>query len=157
MILRYLAFLLVALHFCSPLRAQQPNILLYILDDVGVDAFPNYKPLNATKANMPNVEALMQKGITFENVWVNPTCAPTRATILTGKYGFRTNVVNVTTASTLDPNEVILHEYLDSVSQNAYASTLIGKWHLSGEQNNDPTYPELCGVPNFAGNLGGAI
>ncbi|MFT7604515.1 MAG: arylsulfatase A-like enzyme, partial [Saprospiraceae bacterium] len=136
--------------------AQSPNILLIIADDVGVDPVPNY-PLNAIKANMPNLEALMAEGLTFDNAWSNPICSPTRATILTGKYGFRTNVVNVTDLSQLSTDETSLHEYIDQTSNGTYSSTVIGKWHLNGQMNQNPNYPGLLGIEDFAGLLAGAV
>ncbi|MGB0931011.1 MAG: hypothetical protein ACPGVB_09565 [Chitinophagales bacterium] len=48
-------------------QAQSPNILLIIADDVGMGEIPNYLP-DATKANMPNLQSLMDTGITFDNV-----------------------------------------------------------------------------------------
>jgi arylsulfatase A-like enzyme len=136
--------------------AQSPNILLIIADDVGVDPVPNYPP-NAIKANMPKLETLMDQGLTFDNAWANPICSPTRATILTGKYGFRTNVVNVADMSQLSTDETSLHEYIDQASNGTYSSTIIGKWHLNGQMNQNPNYPGLLGIQDYAGLLGGAV
>ena len=150
-------FLFILLsHLWIGILAQNPNILLVIADDVGVDPVPNYPP-NTIKANMPNLEALMMQGLTFDNAWSNPICAPTRATILTGKYGFRTNVLNVMANSQLSTDETSLHEYIDQASSGIYSSTIIGKWHLNGAMNQDPTYPDMLGIESYAGLLGGAV
>lgn len=140
----------------SSILAQQPNILLVIADDIGIDPVPGYFP-GPTKANMPNLTQLMEDGITFENAWANPVCSPTRASILTGKYGFRTNVLNPMDMAKLDTSEVVIHQYLEESTNGEYASSLIGKWHLNGSGNNAPRYPEFCGIPHFAGLVGGAV
>jgi len=67
-----------------------PNILLIIADDMGLDATPGYG-IGTEKPIMNTLQGFMEKGIRFTNLWSNPTCTPTRSTILTGKYGFRTN------------------------------------------------------------------
>ena len=81
--------LIVALLMANLCNAQQPNILLVIADDMGLDPVPGYLP-GPTKAAMPNLEALMANGLTFDNAWADPLCSPTRATILTGRYGLYT-------------------------------------------------------------------
>ena len=134
-------------------RAQQPNILLVIADDVGLDPVPNYMP-GPVKATMPNLEALMAEGLTFDNVWADPLCSPTRSTIITGRYGYYTGVLNAGTASLLPSTETTLHRYLTDIG-SGYASCIIGKWHLGG-QPPDPAYPGIMGVPHYAGLLSGA-
>ena len=73
------------------LPTSKPNILLVIADDVSKDAVPNYTE-GTTKAYMPILQDLMNTGITFDNTWVYSVCSPTRASILTGKYGVNTGV-----------------------------------------------------------------
>lgn len=150
----FLVWLGLHLHIIT--LAQQPNILLYIIDDVGVDPIPNYLP-NAEKANMPRLESLMEAGITFDNVWSNPLCSPSRSAILTGKYGFRTNVLDAEAYSQLSTEETTLHDYINQVSGGTYRTSLIGKWHLSGLGNQNKDYPADCGIPYYAGNLGGGV
>ncbi|MDG1171207.1 MAG: sulfatase-like hydrolase/transferase [Polaribacter sp.] len=72
----------------------KPNMLLIIADDVSKDAVPTYTE-GIIKANMPNLQGLIITGITFDNVWAYPVCSPTRASIITGKYGFKTGVLKV--------------------------------------------------------------
>jgi arylsulfatase A-like enzyme len=148
---------LLLLFICSTnLLAQNPNILLIIADDVGTDPIPNYAP-DATKAHMPNLENRMNQGLTFDNAWANPLCSPTRASIFTGKYGFRTNVLNAESLSQLSTTETALHQYIDETSNGTYSSCLIGKWHLSGNGNPDDNYPSLFGIDYYAGLLSGGV
>ena len=133
-------------------NSENPNILLIITDDMGVDATPGYDE-GTTKPNMPNLQALASNGIRFDNVWSYPVCSPTRATILTGKYGFRTGVLDPTTNSNISPTEKSLHAYLDEVTGSAYSHSLIGKWHLS----NDASVTEQLGIGYYAGLLSGTV
>ncbi len=135
-------------------QAQQPNILLIIADDMGIDPVPGYLP-GPEKAEMPHLEALMASGITFDNVWADPVCSPTRGTIITGRYGLYTGVLNANAASLIPPDETTLHSYLDDIG-SGYASCIIGKWHLGGT-GPDPAYPNAMGVPHYAGLLTGAV
>lgn len=133
--------------------SKPPNILFIIADDIGVEATPGY-PIGAIKPNMPNLERLAAEGITFDNVWAYPVCSPTRASIITGKTGYRTGVLNAEDASTIPLSEITLHSFLDQHTNAAYSHAILGKWHLS---RNEPTRPTEMGVGHYAGLLGGGV
>jgi len=158
MLLKKYLFLLCMVLIVIPGISQNPNILLVIADDLGRGSIPNYQP-NTTKANMPNLEAMMQNGIRFENVWSNPVCSPSRANLLTGRYGFRTNVLNPTELSTLSLDETSLHAYINQSSSGLYSNSLIGKWHLGGGggMNGNLDYPLDLGIDYFAGIIAGGV
>ncbi|MGI9204692.1 MAG: sulfatase-like hydrolase/transferase [Woeseiaceae bacterium] len=69
-----------------------PNFIVLIGDDMGVETLAAYG-VGATPAVTPNLDRLAGRGVLFENFWAQPICSPTRATLLTGRYGFRTNVL----------------------------------------------------------------
>ena len=156
----FVTLLIILLSSCSEddneiskdTNAAMPNILLIIADDMGKDATAGFSEGNI-KPSTPNINSIKNNGITFNNFWVYPTCTPTRASIITGKYGYRTNVKQVNDA--LDNSETILHKYINQQSNDAYATALVGKWHLSGNEakiNN----PEILGMDYFAGLMKGA-
>ena len=128
---------------------NNPNILLIIADDMGLDATPGYN-LGSVKPNMPTLESLANTGIKFNNVWSNPVCTPTRGTILTGKYGFRTNVLKVD--DVMSTTEVSIQKHLDN-SNSGYNHAVIGKWHLSKDTN----HPTNMGVNYYSGLLSGGV
>ncbi len=72
--------------------ASPPNFLVIIGDDMGVETLASYG-IGEVTATTPNLDRLAQAGVQFDHFWVQPTCSPTRATLLTGRYGFRTGVV----------------------------------------------------------------
>lgn len=69
-----------------------PNFLVIIGDDMGVETLSSYG-IGEETAVTPNLDRLAAGGVQFNNFWVQPTCSPTRATLLTGRYGFRTGVL----------------------------------------------------------------
>jgi len=129
--------------------ASTPNVLLVIADDMGLDATPGYSEIESQKPNMPTLQGFVDNGIRFTNVWAYPTCTPTRSSIITGKYGFRTDVMGV--GDQLSTSETTLQNYINSNTNEGYAQAVIGKWHLS----NDEDHPSQMGIPYYAGILGG--
>ena len=129
------------------------NVLLIIADDVGMDPMEGTDP-GILKALMPNLMDLAQEGVTFDQVWTNPTCSPSRAAIISGKYGHRTGVLNPTTDSELPVSETILQEFIWEHTNSDYSQGVFGKWHLSGTDVNGPS---LSGIEHFAGLIGGGV
>lgn len=127
-----------------------PNILFVIADDMGKDATPNYSE-GSEKPQMPTLEMLANSGITFDNMWAYPVCSPTRASIITGKLGHHTGVLEVEQDISL--SEESLHDFVKSQSNGAYDTALIGKWHLS----NNITDPNNMGIDYFSGIIGGGV
>lgn len=131
---------------------ESPNILFIIADDLGKDAINGFSE-GSIKPNTPNLDAFRNGGISFSNFWTNPTCTPTRASIITGKYGYRTGVKGV--GDELSISETTLQEYISTQTNNEYASAIVGKWHLSG--NNSAINPETFGIDYYAGLIRGAV
>lgn len=127
----------------------KPNILLIIADDMGLDATPGFN-VGTTKPNMPNLQNMINNGVRFTNLWAYPTCTPTRGSILTGKYGFRTNVKKV--QDVMPTSETSLQKYLDNKA-SGYGNAIIGKWHLSRDEN----HPTQMGIGYYAGLLSGSV
>ena len=133
-------------------NTESPNILFIIADDLGKDAINGFSE-GSIKPNTPNIDAIRNTGISFSNFWTNPTCTPTRASIITGKYGYRTGVKGV--GDELSISETTLQEYISNQTNNEYASAIVGKWHLSG--NNSAINPETFGIDYYAGLVRGAV
>ena len=131
-----------------------PNILLIIADDMGLDASPVHSE-GSQKPQMPTLENLSANGLTFDNLWTNPLCTPTRATILTGKYGIHTGVLSVEPPDNgIATTEVSLQTYLKQ--QSSYNSAVIGKWHLSNASNGDIDNPAMLGIEHYVGLIKGS-
>lgn len=127
-----------------------PNILLIIADDMGKDATAGF-PEGSIKPSTPNIDAFKNEGLSFNNFWVYPTCSPTRASILTGKYGYRTGVKWA--GDVLSTSEKSLQQYIGEGTNDRYATAIVGKWHLSG--SNGSINPEIFGIDYYAGLIRG--
>ncbi|RYZ07417.1 MAG: DUF4976 domain-containing protein [Myxococcales bacterium] len=147
---------------------EQPNVLLIIADDWGAEATSFYPELvgDSGAVPVPNVEALANSGLVFDNAWSTPACSMTRSTIVTGQYGYRTGVTSV--GAVLPTDTVTLFDRLNEDSPE-YAHALFGKYHLGGGLF-DPlaggTFADApkilqhvrdLGISTFKGILGGAV
>ncbi|MFT6727632.1 MAG: arylsulfatase B [Flavobacteriales bacterium] len=137
---------------CVVPSSEPPNILLIIADDLGKDAINGFIEGNI-KPSTPNIDGIRIDGLSFSNLWVYPTCSPTRASILTGKYGYRTGVKGA--GDILPQSEVSLQAYIGEQTSNEYASAIVGKWHLSG--NDLTANPESFGIDYYAGLIRGVV
>lgn len=136
----------------NPSGSIPPNILLIIADDLGKDAINGY-PEGAVKPKTPHLDNIRNQGISFNQFWADPTCTPTRSTIITGKYGYRTGVKAV--GDILGTSETLLQKYISDNTNHQYTTAVIGKWHLSG--NNNDVNPENYGIDYYAGLIKGTV
>ncbi len=130
-----------------------PNILLIIADDMGKDATFGFSE-GSIKPSTPNINTIKNNGLSFSNFWIYPTCSPARASIITGKYGYRTGVKIANDVLSTDEN--VLQNYISQNSDTDYSTAVIGKWHLDGYGAN-PVNPEDRGIDYYSGVLGGAV
>ena len=72
-------------------NGSRPNILVILGDDMGVETLASFGVGEQTPTTA-TLDALAERGMRFTNMWSQAMCSPTRATILTGRYGFRTGV-----------------------------------------------------------------
>ena len=135
-----------------PGNSEPQNILLIIADDLGKDALNGFTE-GSIKPNTPHIDAIRNQGLSFRNMWVYPTCTPTRSAIITGKYGYRTGVKWA--GDELSTSETTLQQYISNSTGDKYATAIIGKWHLSG--NNTTVNPEDFGIDYDAGLIRGAV
>ncbi|MFG0318646.1 MAG: sulfatase-like hydrolase/transferase [Planctomycetota bacterium JB042] len=141
----------------TPRRERPPNVLLVIADDFGVDAF-DARAGSPMRARTPCLDRLRAEGVTFTRTWANPVCSPTRATILTGRYAFRTGVGNAVklVRPGLPREELTIPEALDLAPELRYRHAAFGKWHLGNVQLGGADAPNLAGFSHFSGSLFGA-
>lgn len=152
--LKFLSVVTFALALWPSQSYAQPNILLIIADDVGLDAVPCYDAKNQA-GPMPNLAKMCTEGLVFENGYAAPVCSPTRATIMTGQYGFRTGVgaaIAPRGSNGLSSNVTSLFDVLSSTN---YSTNIIGKWHLAGA-DSDLNHPAELGIPDYFGLIRGA-
>lgn len=122
---------------------EQPNVLLIITDDQGYgDLSLHGSPYLET----PHMDRIGQEGVRLDQFYVSPVCAPTRASLLTGRYHMRTGATSVTRRrEVIDPEETTLAEVF---RDNGYRTGCFGKWH------NGSFYPETPRGQGFDEDLG---
>ncbi|MDZ7637511.1 MAG: arylsulfatase [Bryobacterales bacterium] len=127
--------------------AKKPNVLLILSDDQGYgDLACHGNPDIQT----PHLDRLAAQSTEFTRFYVSPVCAPTRASVLTGRYNVRTGVHGVTAGKeTMPIDETTIAE---SFRAEGYRTALIGKWHL-GEAY--PNVPHGQGFETFIGMRNG--
>jgi arylsulfatase A-like enzyme len=128
---------------------SRPNIVVILTDDMG------YGDLGAhgnPKIKTPNLDRFASQSVRLKNFYVSPVCAPTRASLLTGRYNFRTGVVDTYLGRALmRSDEVTLAEMLAAAG---YRTGIFGKWHLG---DNAPLRPIDQGFEKSLVIKGGGI
>ncbi|MGB0743053.1 MAG: arylsulfatase [Opitutales bacterium] len=145
---RYARLLLVTFTV-SLASAAQPNIILVLTDDQG---FGDLGCHGNPDVKTPAIDAFASESIEFTRFYVSPVCAPTRASLMTGRYNYRTGVTDTWRGrATMHPDEVTLAEVLQSAG---YATGLFGKWHLG---DTYPHRPQDQGFDEVLMHRGGGI
>src|SRR5262245_5840273 len=102
---------------------QRPNVVLIITDDQGYgDLGCHGNP----RVRTPNLDNFAKQSVELAHFHVCPVCSPTRASLLTGRYNYRTGVVDTYLGrSMMRPTEVTLAELLRDAG---YCTGIFGKW-----------------------------
>ncbi len=128
---------------------RPPNVIFLLSDDVG---YGDLACLGNPVIKTPNLDSLHEKGIRFTDFHVSPTCAPSRASLMTGKYCDATGVWHtIMGRSILNPQETTLAECFQS---SGYKTGIYGKWHLG---DNYPCRPHDLGFDDAVVCGGGGI
>ncbi|QDV37984.1 arylsulfatase [Tautonia plasticadhaerens] len=129
--------------------ARRPNVLLIMTDDQGYgDLGCHGNPVLRT----PNLDALHAGSVRLTDFHVDPTCAPTRAALMTGRYSGRVGVWHtIMGRSILPEGETTM---ADAFSRSGYATGIFGKWHLG---DNAPSRPQDRGFARAFVHGGGGV
>ena len=138
----------LALFFSSSaVRANQPNIIFMIADDLGwADV-----QFHGGSVPTPHLNALLKSGLELQQHYVAPVCSPTRAGFLTGRYWSRFGLTTPTNQLALPLDTVTLPSVL---RQSGYTTCLTGKWHLGSEARWGPNH---FGFDHSYGSLAGGV
>jgi len=146
-----------------PSRADDgaPNVLFFVLDDVGYGQLSSFGGLVET----PNIDRVAERGLRYANMHTTALCSPTRSCILTGRNHHSSGVACIMELATGFPgydgrmpfeNGMLPEMLLD----HGYNTFCLGKWHLSPSEDNTPAgpfhrWPLGRGFERFYGFLGG--
>jgi arylsulfatase A len=124
------AFVLAALLLAPPAALPaaergpaKPNIIFILADDLGIGEVSAY---GADNYKTPNIDRLASGGVRFTHAYTPSLCGPSRATILTGRYLFRTGATNQDSTGRMKPSvETMMPKILKPAG---YVTAAIGKW-----------------------------
>ena len=128
------------------LADERPNIVIIMADDHGYgDTGYTGHPFVKT----PHLDAMAESGVVFNRFYASaPVCSPTRASFMTGRHPFRTNVPNH--GHYMRPAEKTVAEALKS---SGYVTGHFGKWHIGSVQPDSPTNPGGAGFDEWLSGL----
>ena len=128
-----LALLLAPLAALQAASAGRPNIILVMPDDVG---YGDYACLGNPIMRTPSVDAFKKESLLFTQFHVSPTCAPTRAALMSGRHEFKNGVTHtILERERMTLKTFTLPQMLKTVG---YTSGIFGKWHLGDEESYRP-------------------
>jgi len=114
-------------------QKAKPNIILILLDDVSAREFSFY---GGSGINTPTIDKMANDGVVFKTAWSQPTCGPTRAMLLTGKYAHKNghySNYNLPSTSLHDTHYTLGNAMKDA----GYRTGFFGKQHIDREKNPD--------------------
>jgi arylsulfatase A-like enzyme len=127
--------------------ARKPNFIVFLADDLGCHDLGAW---GAADLKTPHIDALAASGARFTNWYAaSPVCAPSRATLLTGRYPIRAGVPD--NGPALRSSEQTIASLLKPAG---YTTGIFGKWHLG---DTPDTVPNAHGFDRFVGFHGGCI
>ncbi|MEX2261710.1 MAG: sulfatase-like hydrolase/transferase [Bryobacteraceae bacterium] len=110
--------------------AARPNVVLIMTDDQG---YGHLGCQGNRDIQTPHIDRFSKEAVSVKHFYVTPLCAPTRAGLMTGRYNYRTGVVDTYLGrAMMFAGEVTLAEML---AKAGYRTGIFGKWHLGD------TYP----------------
>jgi len=128
---------------------KRPNVIVIITDDQGHGDLGIH---GNSVIRTPNLDRLARQSVRCKNFYVSPVCAPTRASLLTGRYNYRTGVTDTFLGrAMMHPDETTLAEIFRA---NGYRTGIFGKWHLG---DNFPMRPMDQGFEESLVHKGGGI
>jgi arylsulfatase A-like enzyme len=136
-----------------------PNFLVLLADDVGQDMIGAYEA-HPSPPRTPRIDALAEQGMLFRQAIANPVCSPTRATLITGRYGYRYGIGRAIPPKNgwgLPEDERSIAQALSDKTDGAYTSVVVGKWHLSTPSMGGYDHPARMGFAHHVGTMGNII
>src|SRR5699024_65186 len=122
--------------------AGSPNIIWIMSDDHSYQTLSAY---DDRYIQTPNMDRIVEDGVRFTNSFVgNSLCAPSRATLQTGKHSHNNTVSKI--GDTFDGSQQTFPKLLQGAG---YQTALIGKWHLMSEPTGYNHYERLVGQGHY--------
>lgn len=139
-------------------RAQPPNILVILADDVGYSDIGCY----GGEIETPNLDALAKGGVRFTQFYNTARCCPTRASLLTGLHPHQAGMGHMTVDHGYDGYRGMLNDRCVTMAEvlrpAGYGTYMCGKWHVTRNDNVDSdqgAWPVQRGFEKYYGTIKG--
>ena len=156
---KYFAAVFIYLCFVSAIRADRPNIVIIMSDDMGYSDIGCY----GGEIDTPNLNSLADNGLRFTQFYNTGRCCPTRASLLTGLYPHQAGVGWMMTDSGYDGYRGDLNNQCRTIAEvlkpAGYRTYMSGKWHVTKQesaQSEKYNWPLQRGFEKFYGTISGA-
>ena len=156
---KYFAVVFIYLCFVSAIRADRPNIVIIMSDDMGYSDIGCY----GGEIDTPNLNSLADNGLRFTQFYNTGRCCPTRASLLTGLYPHQAGVGWMMTDSGYDGYRGDLNNQCRTIAEvlkpAGYRTYMSGKWHVTKQesaQSEKYNWPLQRGFEKFYGTISGA-
>src|SRR5690606_30600546 len=120
--------ILILILLAAIARGAPPNVVLFLVDDLGYGDLSSY---GHPTIKTPNIDGIGERGIRLTSYYAAaPSCSPSRAALLTGRYPLRVGLPRVLGPETtlgIPAAELTLAEAL---KEKGYRTAAIGKWHV---------------------------
>lgn len=147
-VFKFLFYSFFAINFITTF-SQKPNVIIIMADDMGYgDLGFHGNPTIKT----PHLDKLAKESTNFSNFYVSPVCAPTRASLMTGRYNIRTGVFDTYSGGAIMATEETT--IAEVFKENGYTTGIFGKWHLG---DSYPSRPQDQGFDQSVWHLSGGI
>jgi arylsulfatase A-like enzyme len=147
--LRSLALALVLGVAGGAVRAAQPNVVVFVADDLG---WADVGFHGGEQIDTPSLDRLAREGAQLDRFYTTPICSPTRAALMTGRdpmrLGVAYGVIMPWHNIGIHPDE---HFMPQSFQAAGYQTAMVGKWHLGHAQQT--YHPNRRGFDHFYGHL----
>ncbi|MFI0846056.1 sulfatase-like hydrolase/transferase [Mesorhizobium sp. IMUNJ 23232] len=131
-------------------QQSKPNILFILADNIGYGDVGVYGGGELRGSPTPRIDQLARESLRLTQYLVEPSCTPSRAALMTGRYSIRSGLSLVAVAGStfsLPDKEITMAEMLHAAG---YATAIFGKWHLGSQTYSQPQYQgfdEFYGIP----------
>lgn len=133
---------------------DRPNLLLVILDDVGIERLAPWARPHESWPDTPFIDDLTTRSLVFDNAYAMPTCTPTRYNLLTGRIGRRAGLGKPLAGEPWEVDEAE-DSLAERLAERDYTSAVAGKWHLATPQStNGLHHPAAMGFVHHQGSIG---